>query len=186
MKHPDLYILRHGETEWNQQGRFQGRKDSALTANGIAQAMKQKALLAKIQKLPKKKYISPLGRTIHTARLALGSDKDFILDNRLQEIDFGEWEGSSREEIKSQIDYSFESGLWNFRSPGGESFKQISDRVQDFLKDMVEPAIIVTHGTTSIVLRGLCMKLNQNEILNLPKDQGCIFHLAEGVETILR
>ncbi|PCH78179.1 MAG: phosphoglycerate mutase, partial [Flavobacteriaceae bacterium] len=84
MKHPDLYILRHGETEWNQQGRFQGRKDSALTANGIAQAMKQKALLAKIQKLPKKKYISPLGRTIHTARLALGSDKDFILDNRLQ------------------------------------------------------------------------------------------------------
>ena len=109
-----------------------------------------------------------------------------ILDDRLQEIDFGDWEGSTREEIKSQIDYSFESGIWNFKSPRGEDFEMISERLQTFLRDMVEPAIIVTHGITSIVLRGLCMGLNQTEILKLPRNQGCIFLLSEGEETILR
>ncbi len=126
MKHPDLYILRHGETVWNQQGKFQGRKDSPLTEKGQAQALKQKALLANIQNPPSKIYSSPQGRAVHTAHLALGSDEGLVLDNRLQEIDFGEWEGSTREEIKSQIDYSFESGLWNFKSPGGEDFELIS------------------------------------------------------------
>lgn len=186
MEHPDLYILRHGETFWNLQGKFQGRKDSPLTKKGQAQAIRQKTLLANIRNLPPRIYSSPLGRTVHTARLALGSDKELILDNRLQEIDFGEWEGSTREDIRSQINYSFESGIWNFRSPGGESFEMIFERVQAFLKDLAEPAIIVTHGTTSIVLRGLCMGLNQTEILKLSKDQGCIYHLSEGAETILR
>ncbi|NOZ36871.1 MAG: histidine phosphatase family protein [Gammaproteobacteria bacterium] len=165
---------------------FQGRKDSPLTEIGQAQALKQRALLATVQNLPSKKYSSPQGRAVHTAHLALGSDEDLILDDRLREIDFGEWEGSTREEIKSQIDYSFESGIWNFKSPKGEDFEMISDRLRRFLKDIVEPAIIVTHGTTSIVLRGLCMNLDQAEILKLPKDQGCIFHLSAGEETILR
>ncbi len=186
MEHPDLYILRHGETVWNQQGKFQGRKDSPLTENGQAQALKQRALLATIRNLPAMMFSSPQGRAVHTARLAFGSDKGLVLDNRLQEIDFGEWEGSTREEIKSQIDYSFESGIWNFKSPGGEGFEMISERLQAFLRDMAEPAIIVTHSTTSIVLRGLCMGLSQPEILKLPRDQGCVFFLSAGEETILR
>ncbi len=60
------------------------------------------------------------------------------------------------------------------------------ERLQAFLRDMAEPAIIVTHGTTSIVLRGLCMGLSQPEILKLPRDQGCVFFLSAGEETILR
>jgi len=62
----------------------------------------------------------------------------------------------------------------------------ISERLHGFLQEMVEPAIIVTHGTTSIVLRGICMGLDQTSVLKLPKDQGCVFHLSNGEETILR
>ena len=102
------------------------------------------------------------------------------------EIDFGDWEGATREDIKAQIDYSFDDGTWNFRSPNGETFEMMSERLQAFLSDMHEPAIIVTHGTTSIVLRGLYMGLDQTSILRLSREQGCIFALSNGQETILR
>ena len=186
MKHPDLYILRHGETVWNQQGKFQGRKDSPLTKTGQSQALKQRELLGSIRDLPDKVFASPQGRAVHTAQLAIGSTDEVILDSRLQEIDFGEWEGATRDEIKSAIDYPFESGIWNFKSPKGESFAMIEERVRSFIQDMQEPAIVVTHGTTSIVLRGLCMGLSQAEILKLPKDQGCIYFLANRTETVIR
>jgi broad specificity phosphatase PhoE len=186
MKYPDLLVLRHGETVWNQLGKFQGRKDSPLTQKGQTQALRQNALLAKVRNPPLAKYCSPQGRAVQTARLALGSDDGLILDKRLQEIDFGEWEGATRDEILAKIDYPFDSGLWNFRSPNGESFGAITERVESFLNDLGEPAIIVTHGITSIVLRGLYLGLNQPEILKLPRDQGSIYQLSNGVETIWR
>ncbi|MDE4276825.1 histidine phosphatase family protein [Phaeobacter gallaeciensis] len=186
MKHSELFILRHGETSWNLQGKFQGRQDSPLTEKGIAQALRQKTLLASIYDLPSRRFCSPQGRALHTARLALDSETDLTQDNRLQEIDFGKWEGVTRDDIRSQIDYPFESGLWNFRSPQGEDFEAISGRVKSFLDDLDSPAVIVTHGTTSIVMRGLCMGLTQDEILKLPKDQGCIYHVSNGVEKVLR
>ena len=186
MKYPELLVLRHGETVWNQLGKFQGRRDSPLTQKGQTQALKQNALLVNVQNPPSAKYCSPQGRAVHTARLALGSDEDLILDNRLQEIDFGEWEGATRDEIRADIDYPFEGGLWNFRSPKGEDFRAITERVESFLNDLREPAIVVTHGITSIVLRGLYLGLDQSEILKLPKDQGCVFQLSNGKETILR
>jgi broad specificity phosphatase PhoE len=184
--YPDLFILRHGETEWNLLGKFQGRKNSPLTAKGKAQALKQRSILASIQHPPRQAFSSPQGRAVETAHLALGRKAKFELDSRIQEIDFGDWEGATRESIKTQIERPFESGLWNFQSPGGESFDQISERAQAFLNELTEPTILVTHGITSIVLRGIYMGLNQTELLRLSKDQGCVFNLSNGDETILR
>ncbi len=186
LDHPELFILRHGETQWNRRGWFQGRKDSPLTEKGRQQAANQRKLLNTIDIAPRNVFASPLGRAVETARLAVPFGGCAVEDDRLQEIDFGEWEGVTREEIRYQIDYSFDDGSWNFKSPGGETFEMIAARSQDFLNDLDEPAVIVTHGVTSIVLRGLCMGLDQAGMLKLPKDQGCIFHLADGRETILR
>lgn len=183
--HPELFILRHGETVWNQKGWFQGQRDSPLTAKGQAQALAQKAILEAVEHAPNSVFVSPLGRTLQTARLALGS-ADFVVDDRLMEIDFGAWEGLTRAQIAAQIDYSFDDGTWNFRSPDGESFDMIAGRVAAFLNDLTGPAVIVTHGTTSIIMRGLCCGLDQAEMLELPKDQGCVYHLKDGSETILR
>ncbi|MEW2915545.1 histidine phosphatase family protein [Ruegeria sp. ANG10] len=116
-KHSELSILRHGETWWNLKGKFQGRMDLPLTKMGKAQALHQQSLLASICDLPSKYICSPQGRALHTARLALGADADLMHDDRLQEIDFGKWEGATRDKTRSQIDYPFATGLWNFRRP---------------------------------------------------------------------
>ncbi|AXT28141.1 histidine phosphatase family protein [Ruegeria sp. AD91A] len=184
-KYPDLFVLRHGETEWNTQGKFQGRKDSPLTENGKSQARKQNEILKQVPDAPSRVYASPQERAKHTARLATSPHHEVIHDDRLMEIAFGQWEGATRDFIREQIDCSYESYHWYFRSPGGENLDDICGRVDSFLKEQVEPAIIVTHGVTSLVLRGLWLGLDLDTLLRLPRTQGCVFHLANGIETIL-
>lgn len=184
--HLDLYILRHGETIWNRRGWYQGRKDSPLTEKGCQQAMRQRTLLNALDTPPRSVFVSPLGRAVETARLAVTFGDHPIMDDRLQELNFGEWEGATKQEIKKQADCSFEDGSWHFKSPGGETFEMISARALEFLADLDAPAVVVTHGVTSRVLRGLCLGLSQSDTLKLPIDQGCIYHLVNGTETILR
>ena len=62
----------------------------------------------------------------------------------------------------------------------------ISTRVLSFLKELEDPAIIVTHAVTSKVLRGLYLGLDQADLLKLPAEQGCIYHLYKGTEAVLR
>ena len=186
MKYPNLFILRHGETIWNQQGRVQGRLDSPLSVRGEMQALRQMELLRSLKELPTSRYSSPQGRAQKTAELALGSLENVVLETRLQEINFGDWEGITRNEIQARVPYSMESGKWYFQSPNGENYDKVVQRVRSFLDDLTDPAIIVTHGMTSVVLRGLWLGLQQREMLELPLDQGCIFALADGRETILR
>ena len=65
--HPELYILRHGETVWNPQAGYQGRKVLPLTEKCRQQAVRQRKLLNAIETLPRKVFVSPLGRTVETA-----------------------------------------------------------------------------------------------------------------------
>ncbi len=185
-RYPDLFVLRHGQTEWNTLGKFQGRKDSPLTETGKAQARTQNQILCGIPNTPSRVVVSPQERAQHTARLAIAPHLQLETDHRLQEIAFGQWEGVTKNVIRSQIDYAYESYLWFFRSPGGESFEEISTRVRSFLDEQEEPSIIVTHGVTSSVLRGIWLGLDQEDLLKLPRTQGCVFHLSNGTETILR
>ena len=184
--YPDLSILRHGETNWNLQGRNQGQKDSPLTEKGRHQARVQRKILNGLVDLPSKVFVSPLGRVIETARLAVTLGDHPVIDERLQEISFGNWEGSLKEDIAKNIHMSSTNRSWAFNSPDGETFEMISARVQEFLDDLDQPAIIVTHGITSIVLRGLWLGLDQAKMLELSTDQGCIYHLSNGTETIMR
>ncbi|MCP5087329.1 MAG: histidine phosphatase family protein [Rhodobacteraceae bacterium] len=185
MQH-DYLVLRHGETVWNQEGRWQGRMDSPLTARGCAQALRQKAILKTIGEVPSKIVVSPLGRALETARLALSSDAKLVIDDRIQEIAFGEWEGKTRGYIRNAVGNVYDEGLWLFDSPGGEDYPAISKRVKDFLMGQDEAAIIVTHGITSVVMRGLYLGLDAVESLSLSREQGCVYRLSNGKETILR
>ena len=122
LDHPDLYILRHGETVWNRRGRFQGWKDSPLTEKGRQQALAQRNLVNAIDTPALKVFVSPLGRAVETARLAVTYVDYLIFDDRLQELHFGEWEGATKQEI----DCSFDDSLWQFKSLRGETFEMIS------------------------------------------------------------
>lgn len=182
---PDLLVLRHGQTEWNLAGRFQGRRNSDLTELGQAQAACQNQILQPLLTQYPQRFASPQGRAVQTAQIALG-DVSFQEDARLMEVAFGNWEGMTRTEIKTQIIGDYDAHLWLFQSPNGEMFSEMRDRVTTFLDDLTGPAVIVTHGVTSAVVRGLWLGLSMEELAVLPKEQGCVVQLADRQETILR
>ncbi|MBT6531573.1 MAG: histidine phosphatase family protein, partial [Marinovum sp.] len=100
---PEVYFLRHGQTEWNLQGRFQGQKDSPLTALGRVQAEDQgrllRALIADWRAVDV--WVSPLGRTRKTAEIALRNVPAMPeIVPELAEINVGGWQGLRRAEIE--------------------------------------------------------------------------------------
>jgi probable phosphoglycerate mutase len=189
--YPEIYVLRHGQTEWNLEGRYQGRKDSPLTDKGRGQAQEQGRLLqaAQIDWNETDAFCSPQMRALTTAQIAL-DDLDVTIrqDARLCEISFGHWEGRTFAEIEAEspeLDHDGDPFLWHFFAPGGESYEDMAARVQSFLDDLKRPAVIVTHGITSRVLRGLWLGVGLDGMRDMPGGQGNVHHLANGAYTQL-
>ena len=135
-----VYLLRHGETVWNADGnRYCGATDVELTAKGLQQAQLAATALAGLSF--DAVYSSPLQRAFQTARIASGGT-NVIVDQRLIEADFGQWEGKTKEEFIAE-----NADLWKdwCQAPGhtraggtGETAKQVIDRVDDFFWDMMK------------------------------------------------
>lgn len=148
-----ITLVRHGETEWNVSGRWQGHADAPLTAHGEAQA---KALGERFRKAKFDScYTSDLGRAVHTSRLiGAPSALYFETDERLRERDLGIMQGLTREEMLEQcsdIYESFRNKGPDYLIPKGESFRQFSKRcvsaIEDFSDRHVgQSLLIVTHG----------------------------------------
>jgi probable phosphoglycerate mutase len=103
-----IYLIRHGETEWNKLGKFQGTKDISLSENGLVQA---EYLSKRLYGYFDYVYTSPLKRAFKTAEiLAENSNLTPIICESIKEINFGEWEGLTVAEIKNL--YSNEFDLW--------------------------------------------------------------------------
>lgn len=148
-----LYITRHGETEWNTEGRMQGWKNSNLTDRGRMNAI---ALGIALQNVKfNKVYCSPLERTKVTTELILGlRNVEVIYDDNLKEIHLGELEGLTQNEIK-EIYPEFQSHFWKnphkYVPKSGESFYDVKDRVSRTLEQIIKDnsdgnVLIVTHG----------------------------------------
>jgi len=186
--YPEIFVLRHGQTEWNRIGRHQGRKDSPLTELGRAQARDQGAVLARelAGRTDIDAFCSPQGRARDTAGLAvvpLGHVPG--LDARLCEISFGQWEGLTFAEISQRWPARMAGAQndmfgWHFQAPGGESFDDMFVRAKDFLDNLTGPTIIVTHGMTSRFLRGIWLGADPDEMAALPGGQGCVYHMCCG------
>ncbi len=189
MPDPTLYLLRHGETEFNVAGRYQGQRDSPLTARGRDQARCHGALLKELIAEPAvwRLVASPLGRALATARIVcaeLGLPEDAIeTDARLKEIAFGEWEGLTPAEVQARYPEAWaarEAERWHHPRPDGESYALLAARVGAFLRDVQGDTIVVGHGGTGRVLRGLYGRLSEAEILALEEPQDAIFRLTQG------
>lgn len=132
-----LIFVRHGQTDWNLQGRYQGRADIELCAMGLASARRIAARLRgrRVGLL----LTSPLRRAGATAALigaALG-DLPCRVDERLTEIDFGAWQGLTQEEIKArwpQLLRSWKRAPETARFPDGERLEDARERMSDFLR----------------------------------------------------
>ncbi|MCZ4351402.1 histidine phosphatase family protein [Roseovarius aestuarii] len=185
---PEIWFLRHGETEWNLQGRIQGHQDSPLTAQGRMQAGQQAKIIHDIAEQVAQGaqdgagdlFVSPLGRARQTAALALPGHRP-IVDPRLAEIATGEWEGKLKRELpKGANDLVVYSN-----APGGEGMAQLIARVRSFADDLTGPSIVVSHGLWGQVLRGLAQGMAPDVMGAQSNLQGCVYHIRAGQVTCL-
>lgn len=193
MKYPELFLMRHGQTEWNVARRLQGWLDSPLTEQGRAHARAQGRILAGMS-LPDPLDIrcSPLGRTRETARLALaeiGRTPEF--DEDLREVMGGDWQGRLWSDVGVEHPALFYQHDHNITAlslvaPGGETEDQLRDRCLRVLGKLTRPTLLISHGVTLCVLRAILGGLTHQQMVNLPITQGTVQHFRDGKETTLK
>ena len=158
---PVLYFIRHGETDWNFDGRLQGQSDTSLNAVGREQAAGVGDRLRDAGLRPEALpwLVSPLERATCTAELArkrLGLDPlDYGRDDRLKELSFGLWEGFTWRELRQREPAAFAQRAackWLFQPPGGESYAMATERVTAWLASLHRASIVVSHGGIARVL----------------------------------
>ena len=142
-----LILVRHGLTDWNIEGRYQGRLDIPLNAEGRKQA---EALRTRLENTPfERVYSSPLQRALETAQI-IARGKPIRRDARLAEIDHGDWQGRTHQEIATEWPHqwhAWKSDPDRFTPPGGESIADVQLRVREFLAEIEGDAILcVSHG----------------------------------------
>lgn len=181
----DIYLIRHGETEWNAQGRFQGKLDSRLTETGVKQAEAIGRRLAGLGLQFDAFIVSPLGRTRQTATIVAGLAHlpAAQWDDRLAEVSLGTWDGLTHFDIDAQWPGLLDGSTpfdWFFKSPDGESYDAVFQRAKCWLEERRGVTVAVSHGLISRVIRGAYSGLSKTEALSLPAPQDVIWKLSSG------
>lgn len=162
----ELYLIRHGETKWNDEKRLQGQCDIPLTENGIRMAqITGEALSATPFDLC---YASPLSRALETARQVLqGRDVPILPDDRLKEINFGPWEGRQVTSLPPEF-LNFKDAPDRYVSPmGAESLQHLCTRAADFVNGVIYPA--AEHADAAVPKEDVSIA---SHVSSLPPDIG--------------
>ena len=177
-------LIRHGETDWNVEGRWQGQADLPLNQRGRQQAIDIAHTLrcTNIHAI----YSSDLQRAWQTAReLARIQKLPVQQDPRLREIHQGEWQGLLIADIRSRYKHEFQRRSDNplqVAPPGGETALEVQERVLSAVSDIVikhpdETIAIVSHGFVIAVARAYYMKKPIEEVWGLVPENGTIIKL---------
>jgi probable phosphoglycerate mutase len=179
---PTLYLIRHGETDWNARRLLQGRRDIPLNAVGQGQAVVSGTCLKWL--LPDTTTVdfiaSPLGRTRQTMeiiRQQLGLDAaDYRTDERLVEINFGEWEGLDWQQIAERQPERYQARQadpLNFIPTDGENYPHVFERVGSLLKSLQRDTVLVAHAGVLRSCLALLTDVPDTEVplLEIPQDQ---------------
>lgn len=190
-----LIFLRHGETDWNAEGRLQGQRDIPLNARGREQADQAGRKLARLLgpvglKDPQIGWCaSPLSRATQTLQLAreaagLGAgapNEDFAIDARLKELTFGEWEGLTWPEVQARSPLAAqwrEGDKWNFQPPGGESYAMLAERLTPWIEALDRDSVVCAHGGVARVLMAVLagMAPEQAALADIWQGRIMVFH----------
>lgn len=190
MSYPKIYLMRHGQTEWNVIRRMQGQLDSRLTQKGEAQAVKMGQILAREIPDPQnyKMYTSPLGRTMQTSELVA---QNFAFepqkDDLLMEVYAGSWGGKLRSDIRIEFPDLVINGKIPMmcNAPDGEKFADLKARGQKWLDSLTDQAIVVSHGQIGLVIRGLYTGVSDDEMFVKTGNQDGVYLLDHGQESFL-
>jgi probable phosphoglycerate mutase len=185
-----IYFIRHGETDWNAEARYQGQADVPMNEKGRAQALRNgEALRALLPGIAKADFVaSPLARAVETMRivrsvLGLAPD-DFRTDERLKEAHYGDWQGTLLADLQ-QVDApgiaARTADPFRWRPPGGESYEDLMARAVPWLETVTRDTVVVSHGGVSRVLRGhiLGLDLATVPLLEVPQDRVLVLRRAE-------
>jgi len=185
-----IILARHGETQWNVDGRHQGQTcDIPLSPAGRAQAL---ALGRRLAEAPIARAVaSPLLRARETAELALGDRAPMLtLDPRLVEISHGEWEGRLASEIQAEqpeLRRAWRETPHLVTLPGGESFRDVETRAWPALRDACgglgeeDTVLIVTHDGVNRALLARILGLDLSRVWIFRQAATCI-NLLEGID----
>lgn len=186
-----VWFIRHGQTDWNAERRYQGHADIPLNETGRTQAARNgETLKGAIGEARGIAFIaSPLIRAIETleivrAAMALPA-KRYAIDDRLIEIDLGAWNGKTHDEVAAEdpgVHERREKEKWAFRTPGGESYAEAAARVRNFLAALDRPAVIAGHGASGRILRAYLLGTKPSRTPHLPAPQDRVFEIRQGRE----
>ena len=188
-----LFLVRHGETDWNREGRLQGGKDIPLNSLGRMQAEEAaRRLKGLTPDYASVDYIcSPMERaretmTILRRELELPPE-EFRIDERLRELTFGDWEGFTWREIRKSANASEreraqarERDKWGFVPPGGESYRMLAERIRPVLEGLAPDTVMVSHGGVARAVLALIGAVGTADAARVEIWQGKILVVENG------
>ena len=169
-----LILIRHGETDWNVQGRVQGHRDQPLNERGLEQAELMGRYVRDNFDVGST-WSSDLARCVSTAE---GIGAPIQLAQTIREINFGEWEGQRWGEIsETNLDGTsgFSSGDPHVSAPGGESMSDVVARARVFVQDS---GVLDGDGDVAVVAHGGSLKCLMVVLLGLPETAIGRFHFS--------
>lgn len=195
MKLPTIYLLRHGQTVWNVEARYQGQLDSSLTQKGEEQARTNAKKLSKYIDIKAFKFFaSPLGRAKATAEIIAEFNNmkcsEIIFKEALQEFHYGIFEGKTKAFCQRTYAREFterEANKFTYQIEGGESYVKVYERLHLWLESVKdeEVIVVVAHEMINRALRGIYCKLKNDEMLILRQANDTLIKLENGSEKIL-
>ena len=193
MPAPVIYYIRHGETSWNAEGRLQGVQDIPLNDLGRRQAAHAGNILADLfardgrDKSSLSFVASPLIRARATMELVRGELKlprdGYALDDRLREIGYGKWEGSTLPEMQlrdPQLYAKRQTEKWTVSPPGGESYVEVQARMTDWYASVTADTVCVAHGGTARALMVALGIETPVSAADLTIEQGAVYVFRDG------
>jgi broad specificity phosphatase PhoE len=188
MPAPTIYYIRHGETDWNAEGRLQGTLDIPLNELGRRQAVSAGSILAGLlvrdghdaASIPF--VASPLGRARLTMELVRGALKlpldDYSIDLSLREIGYGQWEGSTLADAQRTDPELFAARVaakWTVAAPGGERYVDVEQRMGAWYAELAADTVAVAHGGTARALMVLLGIETPESAAELYIEQGVVY-----------
>lgn len=187
-----LYFVRHGETDWNAERRYQGQTDIPLNDRGRAQSRRNgEALRAFMPAIEAADFVaSPLGRareTMEILRASLGLDPNtYRIDRRLIELSYGAWEGQLQTHLPQTDPHGLadrEQDPFRWRPVGGESYADLLGRVVDWSQTLERDTVVASHGGVSRCLRAHLLNLDPETIPDLESPQDKVLVISNGEMT---
>jgi broad specificity phosphatase PhoE len=193
MPAPTIYYIRHGETAWNAEGRFQGTQDIPLNDLGRRQAVEAGGILTGLFARDGRNQssltfvASPLSRARSTMELVRGVLKlptgGYAVDARLREIGYGRWEGATLAQMQASDPEIFAARLsdkWTVPPPDGESYASVQARVSDWHNQLTSDTVAVAHGGIARALMVALGVETSDSAADLTIEQGAVYVFGDG------